>query len=41
MDRVLYALDGVGKTFALHIADAGEADYLRRLLLWAKYTEVQ
>ena len=41
MDRVLYALDGVGKTFTLHIADAKEAEYLRRLLLWAKYTEVQ
>ena len=41
VDRVLYALNGVGKTSTLHIGDPKEADYLRRLLLWAKYTEVQ
>jgi hypothetical protein len=41
VDRVLYALNGVGKTFTLHIEDSKETDYLRRLLLWAKYTEVQ
>ena len=41
MDRVLYVLNGTGKTFTFHIEDAKEAEYLRRLLLWAKYTEVQ
>ena len=41
LDRVLYALDGTGKTFTLHIEDAKEVEYLRRLLLWCKYTEVQ
>ena len=41
LDRVLYALDGTGKTFTLHVEDGKEADYLRRLLLWCKYVEVQ
>ena len=41
MDRVLYALNGEGKTFAFQKEDAKEVDYLRRLLVWAKYTEVQ
>jgi len=41
MDRVLYALDGTGKTFTFHIGDEKEVEYLRRMLLWCKYTEVQ
>jgi hypothetical protein len=41
MDRVLYALDGTGKTFTFHIEDNKEEEYLRRMLLWCKYTEVQ
>lgn len=41
MDRVLYALDGTGKTFTFHTEDDKEAEYLRRLLTWAKYKEVQ
>ena len=41
MDRVLYAIDGTGKTFTLHIEDPKESEYLRRLLKWAKYTEIQ
>lgn len=41
LDRVLYALDGSGKTFTLHIEDDTEAEYVRRLLTWAKYREVQ
>ena len=41
MDRVLYALDGTDKTFTFHIEDNKEEEYLRRMLLWCKYTEVQ
>lgn len=41
MDRVLYALDGTGKTFTFHTEDEKEVEYLRRMLLWCKYTEVQ
>lgn len=41
MDRVLYSLEGTGKTFTFHIEDDTEASYIRRLLTWAKYTEVQ
>ena len=41
LDRVLYALDGTGKTFTLHVEDSKEVEYLRRLLLWCKYREVQ
>lgn len=40
MDRVLYALDGTNKTFKFYIEDNKETEYLRRLLTWAKYTEV-
>lgn len=39
MDRVLYALDGKGKTFAFRGEDRCEEDYLRRLLTWAGYAE--
>ena len=39
MDRVLYALNGKGKTFSLLGEDRGEEEYLRRLLTWAGYTE--
>ena len=41
LDRVLYALDGTGKTFTLHVEDDKEVEYLRRLLLWCKYRQVQ
>lgn len=41
MDRVLYALDGTGKTFTFHVEDSKEVEYLRRLLVWAKYQEIQ
>lgn len=41
MDRILYALDGTGKTFSFHINDNKEEEYLRHMLLWCKYTEVQ
>lgn len=41
MDRVLYSLEGTGKTFAFHIEDEKEAAYVRNLLVWAKYTEIQ
>lgn len=41
MDRVLYALDGKGKTFSFHGENQDEAEYLRRLLTWAGYTEVK
>lgn len=41
MDRVLYALNGEGKTFTFHVEDKTEEEYLRRLLTWAKYREVQ
>lgn len=40
MDRVLYAINGTGKTFTFHTEDNKEADYLRRLLTWAKYLEI-
>lgn len=40
MDRVLYALNGEGKTFTFHIEDNSEEEYLRRLLTWAKYREI-
>ena len=40
MERVLYALNGEGKTFTLHIEDGKEAEYLRRVLVWAKYKEL-
>lgn len=40
MDRILYALDGTNKTYKLHIEDPKESEYLRRLLKWAKYTEI-
>lgn len=39
MDRVLYALNGKGKTFSFRGDDRSEEDYLRRLLTWAGYTE--
>ncbi len=39
MDRVLYALDGKGKTISFRGKDEGEAEYLRHLLIWAGYTE--
>ncbi|MCM1371701.1 MAG: hypothetical protein NC113_01110 [Bacteroides sp.] len=39
MDRVLYALNGKGKTFSFRGDDRGEEEYLRRLLVWAGYTE--
>ncbi len=40
LDRVLYALDGKGKTFAFYgEGGVGEEAYLRRLLVWAGYTE--
>ena len=41
MDRVLYALNGKGKTFCFRGDDRGEEDYLRRLLTWAGYAEVK
>ena len=41
MDRVLYTLDGNGKTFTFHTTDDKETEYLRRLLTWAKYKEVK
>ena len=41
LDRVLYALDGTGKTFTFHVEDDKETDYVRRLLVWAKYKEIQ
>lgn len=41
MDRVLYTLDGNGKTFTFHITDNKEAEYLHRLLTWAKYQEIK
>lgn len=39
MDRVLYALNGKGKTFSLLGEDRGEEEYLKLLLTWAGYTE--
>ncbi len=39
MDRVLYALNGKGKTFSFKGNDGEEVEYLRRLLTWAGYTE--
>ncbi len=41
MDRVLYALEGKGKTFTIKGDDQTEADYLRRLLTWAGYLELR
>lgn len=39
MDRVLYALNGKGKTFSFRGEDRSEEEYLRRLLAWAGYVE--
>lgn len=39
MDRVLYALNGKGKTFSFRGEDRSEEEYLRRLLTWAGYVE--
>ena len=38
-ERTLYALQGEGRTFTLHVAYAAEEDYIRNLLTWAGYKE--
>ena len=39
-DRTLYALEGEGRTFTLHVEDDAEAEYLKNLLTWVGYKEV-